>query len=186
MAGNAVLALASLKALGLVPVGQMQHMAAILAGTPLPGRMETVSERPGVIVDGAHTGASASALAATIATLGARRVHLLLSCSSGKDLDAVLSPLLSAAAAVTVTRADRDWSMPAATLAGHVRAHQRELAVQLIESPREALNHACANAPEGTLILATGSVYLAGGVRGCFQRDRSSRADPSESGRQSI
>ncbi|WP_070988002.1 bifunctional folylpolyglutamate synthase/dihydrofolate synthase [Halofilum ochraceum] len=186
MAGNAVLALASLNALGLVARGQMNHIATVLARTPLPGRMETVSERPWIIVDGAHTGASASALTRTIATLGARRLHLLLSCSAGKDLDAVLSPLLAEAAAVTVTRADPDWSLPAEALAEQVRAHQGQFAVEVIESPHEALAHACMDVPEGTLILATGSVYLAGAVRAHFPRDPSRHADLPESRHQGI
>ncbi len=171
MAGNAALALATIHAVAPAPSEALHRAAGVLAGTPLPGRMETISERPWVIVDGAHTGASAAALAATVADLRAPRVHLLLSCSAGKDLDAVLMPLLTAASAVTITRADPTYSLPARTLAEQVLAHRDSRAVEVIEDPEEALAHACADDPGRTLVLATGSVYLAGAVRAAFMRD---------------
>ena len=173
MAGNAVLALAAIHALAPAPLETMQRAADVLTGTALPGRMETVRERPWVIIDGAHTGASAAALAAAVVDLHAPRLHLLLSCSAGKDLDAVLTPLLAVASAVTVTRADPTYSLPAQTLAEHVRAHRETLAMEVIEDPGEAVAHACSDAPGRTLILATGSVYLAGAVRGIFTREQS-------------
>ncbi len=144
MAGNAVLALAAVHELAPAPPETLRHAAGVLARTPLPGRMETVCERPWVIVDGAHTGASAAALAATVADLRAPRLHLLLSCSAGKDLDAVLVPLLAAASAVTVTRADPTYSLPAGTLADRVRTHRDALTVEVIEDLHEAFAHSCA------------------------------------------
>ncbi|MEF8833710.1 MAG: Mur ligase family protein [Halofilum sp. (in: g-proteobacteria)] len=173
MAGNAVLALAAIHALAPAPVESLRRAADVLNGTALPGRMETVCERPWVIVDGAHTGASATALAAAIADLRAARLHLLLSCSSGKDLDAVLTPLLAVASAVTVTRADPTYSLPAGTLGGQVRAHKDTLAIDVIEDLEAAVARACADDPGRTLVLATGSVYLAGGVRALFNREPS-------------
>jgi len=170
MAGNAVLALAAVHALAPTPPQALQRAGGVLARTYLPGRMETLSERPWVIVDGAHTGASATALATTIAELRAPRVHLLLSCSSGKDLDAVLTPLLAAASTITVTRADSTYSLPADTLAAQVRAHGDSLTVDAIEDVNAAIGHACADHPGRTLVLATGSVYLAGAVRAAFMR----------------
>ncbi|MDZ7788389.1 MAG: Mur ligase family protein [Halofilum sp. (in: g-proteobacteria)] len=173
MAGNAVLALAAIHALAPAPIEALRRAADVLNGTALPGRMETVCERPWVIVDGAHTGASAAALAAAIADLRAPRLHLLLSCSAGKDLDAVLTPLLAVASAVTVTRADPTYSLPARTLADQVRAHHDTLPIEVIEDLEDAVAHACADDPGRTLVLATGSVYLAGGVRAIFTREPS-------------
>lgn len=170
MAGNAVLALAAVRALAPAPPEALHRTTAVLARTHLPGRMETLSERPWVIVDGAHTGASAAALAATVADLRAPRVHLLLSCSSGKDLDAILTPLLTSASAITVTCADRTYSLPADALAEHVRAHGDTLTIEAIEDVNTAIAHACADDPGRTLVLATGSVYLVGAVRAAFTR----------------
>jgi folylpolyglutamate synthase/dihydropteroate synthase len=45
--------------------------------------------------------------------------------------------------------------------------------MEVIEDPGEAVAHACSDAPGRTLILATGSVYLAGAVRGIFTREQS-------------
>ena len=173
MAGNAVLALAAIHALAPAPIETLRRAADVLNGTALPGRMETVCERPWVIVDGAHTGASAAALAAAVADLHVPCLHLLLSCSAGKDLDAVLTPLLAIASGVTATRADPTYSLPAPTLAGHVRAHRETLTIEVIEDLEEAVAHACADDPGPSLVLATGSVYLAGGVRTIFTRESS-------------
>lgn len=169
MAANAALALATIARLGIVPREELQRAARSLAGQVLPGRMEIVSELPRVMVDGAHTGASARALAATIRELAPRRMHLLLSMSAGKDVTAVLESLLPLAAAVTVTEADHDWSMPAETLAGVIRRRPGAPPVRVEPDPVAALGHACSDQPGGTLVLATGSVYLAGRVRGLMR-----------------
>ncbi|MFW5969674.1 MAG: bifunctional folylpolyglutamate synthase/dihydrofolate synthase, partial [Halofilum sp. (in: g-proteobacteria)] len=162
MAGNAALALAAVRALVPEPLETLRRAAKVLARTCLPGRMEMVSKRPWVVVDGAHTEASAAALAAAVADLRVPHLHLLLSCSAGKELDAILTPLLAVASAVTVTRADPTYSLPTDTLAEHVRAHGDKLTVGVIEDVDVAIAHACADDPGRTLVLATGSVYLAG------------------------
>jgi dihydrofolate synthase/folylpolyglutamate synthase len=168
MAGNAVLALAAVHAVATATREALGRAADALGRTGLPGRMETISERPWVMIDGAHTGSSATALASTVTGLHAGSVHLLLSCSAGKDLDAFLAPLLPLACAVTVTCADPTYSLPAPELAAHIGKNRPALPIAIIDTPAEAVEHACANAAPGTLILATGSVYLAGAVRAAF------------------
>lgn len=168
MGGNAALALTAIARLGLVSIEALDAAAGVFAETPLPGRMETVSTRPWVIIDGAHTPASARAVARAVADLGAARVHLLVSLSAGKERDAVLAELLPLATAVTATRADADYSLDTGTLAAAVRQRRPELSPAAIDAPAAALTAACADAPGETLVLATGSVYLAGRVRAAF------------------
>lgn len=168
MARNAALALATVARLGLVSQESLQQAARLLRTLQLPGRMETVSRLPWVVVDGAHTRASSEALAAAIEGLRPARLHLLLSLSAGKDPAAVLEPLLPLADAVTVTRADPEYSLPAGALAAAVRARRPDLAVVTENGVEAALARACDDHPGDALVLATGSMYLAGAVRAAF------------------
>lgn len=170
MANNATLALATVGRLGLASREALQRSARVLAELRLPGRLETVSELPWVIVDGAHTPASAAALVAAVQQLDPPRLHLLLSLSAGKDMQAVLGALLPAADAVTVTRADPVHSMDSAHLAEAVRALRPDLTVVGDEHPESALGHAGNDHPGHALVLATGSVYLAGRIKGILSK----------------
>lgn len=169
MGANAALALAAVARLGVVSVERLQEASRALGDVRLPGRMETVSTLPWVIVDSAHTPASARALINTVADLEPERIHLLLSLSAGKDVDAVVGALLPGAAAVTVTCADPDYSLPASAVAAAVHRRRPYLPVEIADDPDQALALASADAPGTTLVLATGSVYLAGRVRAAFQ-----------------
>jgi len=169
MAGNAALALAAVARLGLFSREGLQQAARVLSDLRLPGRMETLSTLPWIIVDGAHTRASAEALAEAIGTLAPGRVHLLLSLSHGKDADAVLEALLPVAHAVTFTSADTDYSADPAELANLARRRRPDLATRVEPDPETALGHAASDSPGSTLVLATGSVYLAGRIRGLLK-----------------
>lgn len=165
---NAALALAAVARLGLVAAERLQEAGRALNEVRLPGRMETVSTLPWVIVDSAHTETSARALVETVSALDPERVHLLLSLSASKDIDAVVSALLPGVDAVTATRADPDYSLPATEVAAAVHRRRPYLPVETIDDPDTALTVACADNPGSTLVLATGSVYLAGHVRAAF------------------
>jgi len=165
---NAALSLATVAQLGIAPAAGLQRAARVLADRPLPGRAEIVSILPWVLVDGAHTAASAHALRDVLDATGARRIHLLLSVSASKPVADVLAPLLERADAATVTRADPDYSLAADDLAAAIRALAPGLAVETVPDPDVALAHTARDAPGETLVVATGSVYLAGRVRRAF------------------
>jgi dihydrofolate synthase/folylpolyglutamate synthase len=168
---NAALALAAVARLGLVAVERLQEAGRALNGVRLPGRMETVSTLPWVIVDSAHTETSARALANTVAELDPQRIHLLLSLSASKDIDTVVGALLPGVDAVTATQADPDYSLSGADVAAAVHRRRPQLPVEIVDDPDTALAIACADTPGTTLVLATGSVYLAGRVRAAFNVD---------------
>ncbi|MDZ7786704.1 MAG: hypothetical protein U5K73_00750 [Halofilum sp. (in: g-proteobacteria)] len=167
VAANAALALAAVARLGCA-AERLQRAAAVLGEVALPGRGEIVSRLPWVLVDGAHTAASARALAETVTALQPARVHLLLSLSQGKDVTGVLDPLLPLASRVTVTCADPDYSLAAEALARAVHERAPDLALATVAATEAALARACDDQPGETLVVATGSVYLAGRVRVAF------------------
>jgi dihydrofolate synthase/folylpolyglutamate synthase len=165
---NTAMALGLVARLGITSAERLQTAARALAETPLPGRNECVSRVPWVIVDAAHTDASARALTTTVAELRPSRVHLLLSISSSKEVAHVVEPLLPWVDSVTATQANPDYSLRASTLAERVRGLGVDAPVIALEDSEEALAAACADRPGETLVLATGSVYLAGQVRAAF------------------
>ncbi len=163
LADNAALAAAAVAASGLVPASNLPAaIAAGLAGARLPGRCELVSIRPWVVVDGAHTAASARALAALLARLAAHERHLLLSLSAGKDWQAVCDALMPGAARVTATCAAAGRSLPAAELAARLAERYPGVPLVAIEDPAAAYAAARAALPHDAVLAVTGSVYMAG------------------------
>lgn len=165
-AANAALALACVRRLGA-------HPDPVLAGAArrgfpraeLPARVEVVGRTPWRIVDAAHTAASAAALAEALRLVPRRQAHLVLSISAGKDLGAILAALLPLAAQVTVTRAEPARSLAPEAIAAAVRAAGPAAALRVVPNPHLALRAAREGAGPDDLVVATGSVYLAGIAR---------------------
>lgn len=165
-AGNAALALASVRRAG--GVSESKLAGAIDAGfsaVRLPGRIEVLGRAPLRVVDGAHTPASARALAAVLRAMPRGYTHLVLSISADKDLDEILSLLMPVADALTVTRAEPTRSLAPAEVARAAGAQAADLALRCVPNPHLALRAALADLPPGGCAVATGSIYLAGIAR---------------------
>jgi dihydrofolate synthase/folylpolyglutamate synthase len=163
---NAALAIACVRRLGVLADATL-HAAAprALGGASLAGRAELVGEHPWRIVDGAHTEASALALAEVLAKLPRQRMHLVLSISAGKGVDAVCRALAPLADVVTVTRAEPTRSLSTEELAGVVRAVAPRAELRVVEDPQRAVRTALEACAPDDLVCATGSIYLAGIAR---------------------
>ena len=163
---NAALAAACALRSGLVSAERLTAAApGALEGARLPGRVEVVGRAPLRIADSAHTPASVAALAAVLDALSRRRTHLVLSLSAGKDVDAICALLAPRADLVTLTRADAIKSLDPVQLAAALRALAPSLAVRVVPNPHLALRAAREAAAPEDLLVATGSVYLAGIAR---------------------
>jgi dihydrofolate synthase/folylpolyglutamate synthase len=175
-AGNAALALACVRRSRAVAEGELARAAAAgLAAARLPGRVELLRERPWIVVDGAHTVASARALARALESLPRRRTHLVLSVSADKDLAGVLAALAPAADEVTLTRAEPRRSLAPEAIAGSLRALAPGLPLRVVPDPRLALRSAREALAPGDCLCATGSVYLAGIARAVLARRKRRR-----------
>lgn len=180
LARNAALAAACVQQLGLLS-GEALNTAIRqgLAGAQLPGRSEILSRQPWIMVDAAHTPASAQALAEVIKGLPVTGVHLLLSVSVGKNLTELCPPLLQRVRSVTVTRADPLRSVPPATLAAVLRAYDPQLTLIEEDDPVQAVRLAYRQVGADELLCATGSVYMAGLAREELRRLSSPVAQPA-------
>ncbi len=168
MAANAALAADCVRASGMLAGERLAGAVRDgLARACLPGRLELLGERPWVVVDCAHTEASVRALEAWLARFPARRRHLLVSLTRGKDPARVLAPLLAGAARVVATCAEPERSLPAAELAAALAG--RGVSPEVVPDPRAALTGARSALGARDLLCCTGSVYLAGLARAALR-----------------
>jgi len=146
-------------------------VASAAATTLVPGRFETVGERPLTILDGAHNPAGFVALAASLReVLGGRRLVAVVSVLDDKDAAAMLSELLPLCAEMIATANANPRTLPPATLlslAAQVArspAHGTQPApgpvLRVEPDPRAALVRARELAGRDGVVLATGSLYL--------------------------
>jgi dihydrofolate synthase/folylpolyglutamate synthase len=182
-AANAALALACVRRAGGVADGALpEAVAKGLAGAELPGRIELLGRDPTLLVDAAHTAASARALARALSRLPRRRTRLVLSVSSGKDTASILRALLPEASEVTVTRADPTRSLAPGEVAAAVRAAAPDLPLEIVPDAQLAVRTAREGLGAEDLLCVTGSVYLAGIARRLLRaRRRRATAPGSES-----
>jgi dihydrofolate synthase/folylpolyglutamate synthase len=169
-AHNAALALACVaRAPGVVRGEQLVEAAERgFAAARLPGRIELIDRSPWLLVDSAHTGASAAALAEVLRRIPRRRSHLVLSISAGKDADAIVRHLLPEVNAVTVTRAEPVRSLSPSEVATVIRAAAPRVSVQVVPNPHLALRAAREELGAEDLLCVSGSIYLAGIARRIF------------------
>ena len=128
--------------------------------------MEIVAEHPWVVIDGAHTPASAAALAEMLKGVPANRLHLLVSVSAARDASSMLAPLLDRAHQIVITNADTTRSMDGDAIAANLVAHGYNPArISAIADPREAVLQARRALADDDLLCVAGSMYMAGVAR---------------------
>lgn len=163
---NAALALACVRRFGNFADDALRSAArAAFAEVRLPGRIELLRRAPFVLVDSAHTAASAHALAETLARIPRRRAHLVLAVSTGKDLQRICEILAPHADCATATRAEPRRGLPPETIAAALRRAAPAAAIRIAPAPEAALRQARAALDPNDLLYATGSIYLAGLAR---------------------
>lgn len=131
-----------------------------------PARIETIA-RPGepvVIVDGAHTPASAAALAATVRDLHPTApVTMVFGALAGKDPDAMLQALAPISARVVLTAAANPRAIPPATMLDLEVI--RNLSPMSRDSVPDALAAAHVMTPPDGVIVVAGSLVIAAEAR---------------------
>jgi dihydrofolate synthase/folylpolyglutamate synthase len=128
-----------------------------------PGRFEVLDGHPTVVLDGAHNGASAEALAQTLATFAARRpIFLVVGINRDKDARAVLRPLLARAHRVWATQTANN---PRALSAADLGRLCRDLGTSVEVEPDLGVALGAA-ARTGCVVCVTGSLMLVGQARG--------------------
>jgi dihydrofolate synthase/folylpolyglutamate synthase len=127
-----------------------------------PARVEVLGQRPLLVIDGAHNGASAEALADTLRTcFPATRRTLIFSTTRDKDLQGQLQALLPLFDEVIATRyRENPRSLSSETIVSAVLMLTGRTA-HIAADPAEALELARSLTPPDGLICVTGSLFLA-------------------------
>jgi len=174
-ARNALTALAAARVLAGrgVPLDDAAISRGI-AATRWPGRLERVSERPAIYLDGTHNPAGARELAAFWDEhFAGRRIVLVYGAVRDKAVDEVAGLLFPRADAVILTAARQPRSISAHALEEMVAHHAARW--ETIPDPEAALDRAVELAGFDAIIFATGSLYLVGDLRNYWFARRGKR-----------
>jgi dihydrofolate synthase / folylpolyglutamate synthase len=158
---NAVTAAAALVRLGI----PMQAIEQGIASTEWPGRLERMSQRPEILIDGAHNPAGARALASYLDRFyTGHRVWLIYGAMRDKAVEEVCGILFPRAEKVIVTAPAQPRSLHPEAILGMARHPDVRAAPTL----REALAMA-RHAADDDVVVITGSLYLVGEARALFK-----------------
>jgi dihydrofolate synthase/folylpolyglutamate synthase len=132
-----------------------------IAATRWPGRIEQVAEHPDVFIDGTHNPAGARELVAFWREqFAGRELHLVYGAVRDKAVDEIAGLLFPEAATVIATAPRQPRAISADVLAEMTRHHAHRL--EIVPQPEDALKRAIELAAVNDIVIATGSLYLAG------------------------
>lgn len=135
-----------------------------LLKTKWPGRLEKVHENPRVIIDGAHNGAGADALAHTMDTyFEGDEVILVLGILGDKEVEAIISRICPLARTVILTKPHNPRAMDPNKLAEKVLKYKDEVIIE--PDIIKAIDKAMDLAKDKGMVLICGSLYLVGTAR---------------------
>ncbi|MBZ5619866.1 MAG: bifunctional folylpolyglutamate synthase/dihydrofolate synthase [Acidobacteriia bacterium] len=137
-----------------------------IAQTRWPGRLERISERPEIILDGAHNPAGARALAAYIERFYShRRVRLIYGAMRDKAVAEISGILFPRARQVIVT-APRQARALSPEAMREIADHPDLRITPTLEGALELVR----DASENDVIFITGSLFLVAEARACYLR----------------
>jgi dihydrofolate synthase/folylpolyglutamate synthase len=162
---NAACALAALRHLPLDQPLPGEAIARGLESTRWPGRFEIVSEKPLIVVDGAHNSAAMEKLLETwleflpTRGMGGVQAHLAFASVSDKDISEMARMLLPFFSQVSLIRLSNERSADPAALAHHFEG----IACEMFDSVGAFWRQARASRSDLPM-LVTGSLFLAGEI----------------------
>jgi dihydrofolate synthase/folylpolyglutamate synthase len=128
------------------------------------GRFEILQRRPPVIVDSAHNRDSAVKLRQTLEDyFPGKRIILVFGASEDKDIAGMFAELLSQASQVIVTRSYHPRAADPEQLAQEAARHNQR--VTIVPAVEDALVEGLRRLDENSLLLVTGSIFIAAGAR---------------------
>jgi dihydrofolate synthase/folylpolyglutamate synthase len=159
---NASLALAAAEALMRKGFSiEEDHVRQGLMATTWPGRLETVCEKPHIILDGAHNLAAARNLGRYLKNhLQDRRILLVVGILDDKPYNGMLSALLPACRRAIITAPQIGRAVPANILAATAQRYLSD--IRHIPEVAQAIRKAIETAGPRDTIVVAGSLYVVG------------------------
>jgi dihydrofolate synthase/folylpolyglutamate synthase len=132
-----------------------------LANVHFPGRMNIISNKPWIVVDGGHNPGAARRLREALSSyFSPTRYILVIGISSDKDVPCIISELAPISNLAITTRANSSRAAKPEALAAELAKHS--VTAKTTESVAEAIKEAISIADKGDLICVTGSLYVVG------------------------
>ena len=167
---NAVTALAAARLLAErgFPVDD-EAIARGIASVKWPGRLERLSERPAIYVDGTHNPAGARELVTFWEEqFAGRRILLVYGAMRDKAVDEIAGQLFPRAGLVVFTEPGQTRAISARVLAEMTGHLARKF--EVVSDPASALERAIEIARPEDVVFATGSLYLVADLRSYWKR----------------
>jgi dihydrofolate synthase / folylpolyglutamate synthase len=145
------------------------HIHYGLAQNRWPGRLEVVSEKPFVVLDGAHNLMAARNLSRFLQdALAGRRITMVAGILDDKPYEAILKDLVAPCERLIITQAKIDRSLPSKTLEAAARPLIGD--IRIIEDVGKAVHYAItSSAPEDVVCIA-GSLYVVGEAKAALEK----------------
>ncbi len=181
---NASLALAALELVeNRFPVPE-KALRAGLQKVLWPGRLEVMSQRPTVILDGAHNPEGVQVLVEELNGIGqGRKIKLLFATMADKEWEIMLRALAKVVDEIVLTKVGMERSADPDQLATKLG---ESLPHRVLDNPRVALGTLLDEAQAEDVIVVAGSLYLLGEVRPMLQELAMARTDESGTANSSI
>jgi len=146
-----------------------EHIQSGLAQNRWPGRLEVVSQKPYVVLDGAHNLMAARRLGRFLQeTLAGRRITMVAGILDDKPYRAILKDLLAPCARLIITRPKIDRSLPPENLEAVARPLVSD--IRIIDDVGEAVRHAIATAGPDDAVCVAGSLYVVGEAKAALEK----------------
>ena len=133
-----------------------------------PGRMEMMAKDPLILLDGAHNQAGAAALAeAAEYLLPKGKIRMIIGALADKDVEGMISEFLKITKDFIATEPNNERRMTAGQLSDII--NDRGGNCKAIPEPAEALKKALSEQEPPDVLIAAGSLYLIGQLRGIIK-----------------
>jgi dihydrofolate synthase/folylpolyglutamate synthase len=169
---NAALVIAACELLASVePTIDERAIRRGLVENHWPGRLEVVSTRPFVVLDGAHNLIAARNLARFLQTrLAGRNITLVVGILDDKPYRQMLDSLLPAVQRMVITRPRIDRALAPETLEKAVVG--RGVKIELYPDVESAFGHAVETADPDEVICIAGSLYVVGEAKQAIEQGK--------------
>lgn len=133
-----------------------------------PGRLEVMSRKPTVLIDGAHNFHGAKGLSTSIKKLFVgRKVIAVVGILGDKDVSGILAEMMPLCHEVIATEPNNPRKMKASDLADKMSNYSKNAIVE--PSIKEAVDIALKRAESDDIVIFFGSLYMIGDVRGILR-----------------
>ncbi|MBN1676993.1 MAG: bifunctional folylpolyglutamate synthase/dihydrofolate synthase [Candidatus Thermoplasmatota archaeon] len=160
-AENAAVAIAAIEELGARDIAVTdEEIKKGLSSVKWPGRLDVISRRPLVILDGSHNPDGVATTAIVLRSLGLQPLTFVIGCMDDKDARGIVRALIPLASKMIVTQAGYKRALPADSL---LRVVQAEFSGETVlqSDARSAFEHGFRNI-KGKGLCVIGSLYVVG------------------------